>query len=99
MSNYIEARLDRAAYLRVKGYRLEETVAVGHKLIAFSFHDHDGQARQTAEEFSRGGVAPAERLLDCFGDLKALMYRRKSSLNEGHENHEGHKTTRPHTRN
>lgn len=97
MSNYVEANLGRASFLSVKGYELAEIVPIGHKMVAFSFLDHDGQARQTAEEFSNGASAPAEALLDSFSDLKSLMYRRKSQ-NEGKEAHEVQKQTRPYTR-
>lgn len=91
--NYVEGNLGRASFLRLKGYRLEQIVPIGHKLVGFSFCDHDGKARQTAEAFSNGASAPAEKLLGCFSDLKSLMYRRKI-LNEGKEAHEDRKQVR-----
>lgn len=98
-SNYVEGNLGRASFLSVRGYRLAEMVPIGRKMVAFSFVDHDGKARETADTYSNGATAPAEALLDSFSDLKSLMYQRKSSLNEGHEGHEGKKQTHPHTRN
>lgn len=99
MVNYVEANLGRATFLRVKGYRLAEIVPIRHRMVAFSFFDHDGKAHQTAEAFSNGASAPAEALLDSFSDLKSLMYRRKSSLNEGKEAYEVQKQTRPQVHN
>lgn len=85
--NFVEANLARSAFLRVRGYELAEIVPIGHRMVAFSFIDHDGQARQTAETFSNGATAPAEALLDCFSDLKAMMYKEKSR-HEGKEAHD-----------
>lgn len=97
-SNYVEANLGRSAFLRVKGYELAEIVPIGHRMVAFSFVDHDGKARQTAEAFSNGASAPAQDLLDSFSDLKSLMYQRKSRK-EGKEANEVQEQTRPQVHN
>ena len=83
-NNFIEANLGRATYLQFRGYKLDELVPIGHRMVAFSFIDHDGKAHEIAAEFSAGGSSSPKALLDCFADLKTQMYQFKSK-NEGKE--------------
>lgn len=83
-TNYVEANLGRASFLRWRGYKLAEIVPIGHRMVAFSFFDHDGKARETVSEFSAGGSSSAENLLSCLADLKTMMYEFKTQK-EGKE--------------
>lgn len=96
-TNFIEANLGRATFLRFRGYELDEIVPLGHKMVAFSFLDHDGRARETAAEFSAGGGTSAEALLNCFSELKSLMYQYKSQIKEGQKDHDVIRKSRQNT--
>lgn len=83
MSNeYIEMNLGRASFLVTQDFEFKRFIRIGRNKLAFVFVDSNGRAAEVAESFSNGASAPAEQLLDNFGDLKRKMYATKDELHD-----------------